>query len=78
MKNVIVYSTPTCPWCAKAKSYLKSKDIEFKDVDVSQDQAAAVEMIEKSGQRGVPVIDIEGDIIIGFDKDNIDKSLGLN
>ena len=78
MKNVIVYSTPTCPWCAKAKSYLKSKDIEFKDVDVSQDQAAAVEMIEKSGQRGVPVIDIEGDIIVGFDKDNIDKSLGLN
>lgn len=78
MKNVIVYSTPTCPWCTKAKSYLKSKDIEFKDVDVSQDQAAAVEMIEKSGQRGVPVIDIEGDIIVGFDKDNIDKSLGLN
>ena len=78
MKNVIVYSTPTCPWCTKAKSYLKSNDIEYVEKDVAQDQAAAQEMVEKSGQRGVPVIDIEGEIIIGFDKETIDKSLGLN
>ncbi len=78
MKNVIVYSTPTCPWCTKAKSYLKSNNIEFVEKDVAQDQEAAVEMVEKSGQRGVPVLDIDGDIIIGFDKENIDKSLGLS
>ena len=78
MKNVIVYSTPTCPWCTKAKSYLKSNNIEFAEKDVAQDQEAAVEMVEKSGQRGVPVLDIDGDIIIGFDRENIDKSLGIS
>ena len=78
MKNVIVYSTPTCPWCTKAKSYLKSNNIEFVEKDVAQDQEAAVEMVEKSGQRGVPVLDIDGDIIIGFDRENIDKSLGIS
>ena len=78
MKNVIVYSTPTCPWCTKAKSYLKSNNIEFVEKDVAQDQEAAVEMVEKSGQRGVPVLDIDGDIIIGFDRENIDKILGIS
>ncbi len=77
MNNVIVYSTPTCPWCSKAKSYLKSNNIDFIEKDVSVDQEAAIEMIEKSGQRGVPVIDINGNIIIGFDKEGIDSSLGL-
>jgi glutaredoxin 3 len=70
-----VYSTPTCPWCIKVKGYLKDKEIDFKDVDVSSDHDAAKEMIEKSGQMGVPVLDINGAIIIGFDKDAIDREL---
>ncbi|MEG6612547.1 glutaredoxin family protein [Pseudoclostridium thermosuccinogenes] len=75
--SVKVYSTPTCPWCTVAKNYLKSKNIEFDDIDVSQDREAAVEMIQKSGQRGVPVIDIDGNIIVGFNQAAIDKFLNL-
>ena len=75
--SVTVYSTTTCPWCVKAKDYLKSKGVEYNDVNVSLDPAKAKEMIEKSGQRGVPVLDINGSIIVGFDKPQIDKLLGL-
>lgn len=67
-----VYSTPTCPWCSMAKKYLDSKNLEFVDVDVSADRTAAAEMVDKSGQRGVPVIEIDGNIVIGFDKEKID------
>lgn len=77
MANVVIYSTPTCPWCHRAKDYLTEKGIEFADYDVSTDQDKAMEMIEKSGQRGVPVLDIDGTIVIGFDKDKIDQLLGL-
>ncbi|MCX7747877.1 MAG: glutathione S-transferase N-terminal domain-containing protein [Clostridia bacterium] len=72
---VKVYSTPTCPWCKTAKDYLSSKQIRFEDVDVSANRDAATEMVNKSGQRGVPVIDINGNIIVGFDKDRIDTLL---
>lgn len=75
--SVKVYSTTTCPWCVKAKDYLKSKGIAYEDINVSLDPAAAKEMIEKSGQRGVPVLDINGNIVVGFDKPQIDKLLGL-
>ncbi|PIN98933.1 MAG: NrdH-redoxin [Candidatus Diapherotrites archaeon CG10_big_fil_rev_8_21_14_0_10_31_34] len=75
--SVIVYSTQTCPYCHMAKNYLKEKGIEFEDVDVSQDHEKGHEMIEKSGQQGVPVLDINGKIIIGFDKARIDEALGL-
>ncbi|HOA55256.1 MAG: glutaredoxin domain-containing protein [Acetivibrionales bacterium] len=71
--SVKVYSTPTCPWCTVAKNYLKSRNVEFEDVDVSRNREAAVEMIQKSGQRGVPVIDINGNIIVGFDQAAIDS-----
>ena len=64
--SVTVYSTQTCPYCVLAKKYLKSKGVEYKDVDVGVDQAAAMEMVKKSGQMGVPVIDIDGKIVIGF------------
>lgn len=67
-----VYSTPTCPWCSMAKKYLDSKNLEFVDVDVSADRTASAEMVDKSGQRGVPVIEIDGNIVIGFDKEKID------
>lgn len=75
--NVIVYSTPTCPYCQAAKEYLKENKVAYKNIDVSKDQDAAQEMIEKSGQMGVPVIDIGGEIIVGFDKEAIKKALKL-
>jgi glutaredoxin-like YruB-family protein len=70
--NVKVYSTPSCPWCTVAKNYLASKNVPFEDVDVSRNREAAMEMIQKSGQRGVPVLDINGSIVVGFDQDTID------
>ena len=76
-KNIKVYSTPTCPYCIKTKQFLKSKNVEFEDIDVSSNQAAADEMIQKSGQMGVPVLDIEGQIIIGFDEQTIKQALGI-
>lgn len=65
-KKVIVYSTPTCPYCVYAKNFFKEKGVSFEDVDVSKDRTRAMEMIQKSGQMGVPVIDIGGEIIVGF------------
>ncbi|MCD6522292.1 MAG: glutathione S-transferase N-terminal domain-containing protein [Candidatus Diapherotrites archaeon] len=73
--NVIVYSTPSCPYCAMAKEYLKSMGIPFEDVDVSKDRARAMEMVQKSGQMGVPVIDINGTVIVGFNRPAIDMAL---
>ena len=75
MATVKIYSTPTCPWCKKAKEYFKENNIEFTDVDVSADEAAQKEMIEKSGQMGVPVIEINGKILVGFDQGKIEEAL---
>lgn len=75
LMTVKVYSTKTCPWCHKAKAFLKEKGIKFEDIDVATDQKAAKEMIKKSGQMGVPVIDIDGKIIVGFDQAAIEKAL---
>ncbi len=76
-KSVKVYSTSTCPYCSMAKSFLKDNNIAFEEVDVSQDTAAAQEMMEKTGQMSVPAIDVDGQIIIGFDKKALSKELGL-
>lgn len=76
--KVVVYSTPTCPWCNVAKQFLKEHNIEFTDYDVSKDSEKAQEMIMKSNQRGVPVIEINGKIIVGFDKEAIKRALGLS
>ena len=73
--KVKVYSTKTCPWCHKTKEFLKEKGVKYDDIDVGADQKAANEMVEKSGQMGVPVTDIDGTIIIGFDKDALEKAL---
>ncbi len=73
--NVKVYTTPSCPYCGMAKRYLDSKNIKYDSIDVSTDRNAAAEMVNISGQRGVPVIDFEGTIIVGFDKDRIDSLL---
>ncbi len=76
-KNVKIYSTSTCPWCVRVKQFLKDNNIIFEDYDVSVDRAKADEMVQKSGQMAVPVIDIEGEIIVGFDKERIKAALGL-
>jgi Glutaredoxin-like protein, YruB-family len=70
--NVKVYSTPSCPWCTRAKDYLKKNNVPYEDIDVSVNRAAAMEMVQKSGQRGVPVLDIDNHIIVGFDQQRID------
>ncbi len=78
MAKVTVYSTSACPWCHKAKDFLKENNIEFEDKNVAEDEAAKKEMIEKSGQMGVPVIVIGGhDPIVGFDVEAIKKALKL-
>lgn len=76
-KQIKIYSTPTCPYCKMAKQFLKENNIEFTDINVANDQQAAQEMVSKSGQMGVPVIDIDGQLIVGFDKGAIKKALGL-
>jgi glutaredoxin-like YruB-family protein len=76
--KVKVFSTPTCPYCHQAKEYLKEHNIKYEDIDVSKDQAAANEMIEKSGQMGVPVIIIDNKtVIVGFDRDALKKALKI-
>ena len=76
-KSVIVYSTPTCPFCIRAKQFLKDNNVQFEDIDVSENHDKAQEMIKKSGQMGVPVLEIDGKIVVGFDKDKIKESLDL-
>ena len=73
--KVKVYSTQMCPWCTKAKEFFREKNIDFEDIDVGADQKAAEEMANKSGQMGVPVIEINGKIIVGFDQEAIEKAL---
>jgi glutaredoxin-like YruB-family protein len=75
--HVIVFSAPTCSFCNLAKKYFHEKGVRFKDVDVSRDPVAARDMVRRSGQQGVPVIDIGGRIVVGFDRVTIDKYLGL-
>jgi glutaredoxin-like YruB-family protein len=75
--RVIVFSTPTCPWCTRAKGYLRGRGIPFRDVDVSRDAAAARDLFRRTGQMGVPVIEIDGRSIVGFDQARIDAALGL-
>ena len=77
MPTVRIYSTSTCPYCRMAKDYLKAKGIQFEDIDVSADTVRADEMVKISGQMGVPVLDIDGTIIVGFDRQKINKALGL-
>lgn len=72
-----IFSTPTCAYCETLKEYLKEKNFNFEDIDVSKDSASLDEMIKKSNQMGVPVVEIDGEIIIGFDKEKINKLLGI-
>ena len=75
--KVVVFSTPTCSFCSMAKGYFREKGIKFTDIDVSRDQAAARDMVRRSGQMGVPVIEIGGRIVVGFNRPQIDSLLGI-
>ena len=77
-KSVTIYSTPSCVYCKMAKAFFKEKGIEYKEVDVAADQAAQQEMFAKSEQWGVPVIDIGGDIYVGFNREALAQALGVN
>jgi len=77
MKTIKVYSTNTCPYCTMAKDFLKDNKVEFENINVSDDREAAQEMVEKSGQMGVPVIIIGEEVIVGFDKEKIKEVLNL-
>lgn len=75
--NVTVYTTPACSYCVMAKTFLKERGVPFVEKNVAEDRIAANEMIEKSGQMGVPVLSINGETIVGFDRDAIKKALKL-
>ncbi len=74
-KKVVIYSTPTCPYCKRAKEYLSRKGIRYTDIDVAQDKEKAKEMTQKSGQMSVPVIIIDNEIVVGFNQVLLDKLL---
>jgi len=76
--QVKVYSTQSCPYCVTLKEFLKASNVAFEDVDVSFDQKLQQEMIDKSGQMGVPVVDIDGEIVVGFDRERIVSLLKIN
>ncbi|MDD4145402.1 MAG: glutaredoxin domain-containing protein [Prolixibacteraceae bacterium] len=76
--NVTVYTTPMCTWCNTIKRHFKEHGVQYREVDVSRDTKAAGEMVKRSGQQGVPQTDINGQIIVGFDRIRINKLLGIN
>ncbi|MEM4257091.1 MAG: glutaredoxin family protein [Candidatus Diapherotrites archaeon] len=75
--KITIYTTPTCIFCNLAKEFFKKNKIKYQEFDVLEDEEKAKEMIQKSGQQGVPVIDINGKIIVGFDRNAIKKELGI-
>ena len=74
---VKVYSTPSCAYCVSLKTFLKENEIEFEEIDISQDEKAVEEIIEKTGQLGVPVLEVDGEFVVGFDKKKIIELLDL-
>lgn len=77
MQKVRIFSTPTCIYCNALKKFLKERNIEFEDINVLENRDALKEMVERSGQMGVPVVDINGEIIIGFDRERISNLLNI-
>ncbi len=77
MNKVKVYSTPVCPYCVSLKEFLKKHNVDFEEIDVSQNQEAAREMVEKTGQMAVPVLEIDGEFVVGFDRKRISKLLNI-
>jgi glutaredoxin-like YruB-family protein len=76
-KQVIIYTTPTCSWCRTLKDYLKNNRINFREIDVTKDEKAATEMVKRSGQQGVPQSLIDGQVVVGFDRNRINTLLGI-
>ncbi|PIE34459.1 MAG: NrdH-redoxin [Ilumatobacter coccineus] len=76
-KRVLVFTTPTCSWCTKVKAYLREQHVPFREVDISRDPRAAKDLVRRTGQMGVPVVEINGRPIVGFDKPKINALLGL-
>jgi glutaredoxin-like YruB-family protein len=76
-KNVLIYTTPTCPHCTTLKNHLKNHNIKFREIDVSKDAAEAQKMVQKSGQQGVPQANIGGQMIVGFNKSKINELLNI-
>ena len=77
MAKVKVFSTPTCPWCDRVKQFLKENGIEFEDINVAENRDALVEMVTKTHQMGVPVVEIDGEYIIGFDEKKLREMLNI-
>ncbi|MEK7596078.1 MAG: glutaredoxin domain-containing protein [Patescibacteria group bacterium] len=77
MKKIIIYSTPACGYCHMAKDFFKEHGVDYTDYDVSTDDAKRQEMIDRSGQMGVPVIDVDGELTVGFDERKLSKLLGI-
>lgn len=77
MPNITIYTTPTCVYCKMTKAFLKERDVAYNEKNVATDDAAREEMIKKSGQMGVPVIDVDGKIIVGFDKSHLSELIGI-
>lgn len=75
--KVLVFTTPTCPWCTRVKAYLKQQKVPFREIDITRDPRAADNLVKRTGQTGVPVVEIDGRPIVGFDKPQIDRLLGL-
>lgn len=75
--QVKIYSTPSCPYCVALKGFLEENKIEFEEIDVSQDQESMKMIVEKTGQMGVPVIDIDGELVVGFDRQKIVELLKI-
>jgi glutaredoxin-like YruB-family protein len=75
--RVLVFTTQTCPWCTRVKGYLTQRRVPFREVDVGRDVAAARDLARRTGQTGVPVVEIDGKPVVGFDKPKIDRLLGL-
>ncbi len=75
--RVLVFTTPTCPWGVRAKADLRERHVPYREVDVSRDAAAARDLVRRTGQMGVPVVEIDGRPIVGFDQARIDSLLGL-
>jgi glutaredoxin-like YruB-family protein len=76
--RVVVYTTPTCSWCNTLKSYLRKNRIHFREVDISKDDNLAQQLVKRSGQQGVPQTDINGEIVVGFNKTRINQLLNIN
>ena len=77
MSKVTIYTTPTCVYCKMTKEFFKEHNVAYQEKDVSTDQAAVEEMVKKSGQMGVPVIDVDGKILVGFDKEGLSQLLHI-